>query len=171
MLKLMGASLVIVGAAMWGLGGVMYLRDRAAVLRGIAQALETVRCEVTERLTPLPELFAVLKNQSCRPVGMLFSEAERRLSDIGRAGFSELWSESVEATPELLLREDERTALVSLGCCLGRYGSEWQGGAIESLRQRFVRFAELAEEELRRDSRTKAVLSAAAGMTAVIILI
>ncbi|MBQ6540549.1 MAG: stage III sporulation protein AB [Oscillospiraceae bacterium] len=171
MLKLIGAILLVSGAAAWGLMGAKGLKDRGVALRAVASSLELMGHELCDMLTPVPELFAVLGAQAPEPANQLYRNAETRMRDIGAVPFSELWRRAVLETGELLLREEEVLALSELGFSLGKYDAAEQRKAIETAKKRFEMFAEKAEKERDRNWKSQAFLGAAAGLFAVIMLL
>jgi stage III sporulation protein AB len=170
-LKFIGAILLVSGAAAWGFIGAKNLKDRGAALRALASSLELMGHELCDMLTPMPELFAVLGNQSPEPARKLFVNAGTRMKDIGAAPFSELWHQAVRDSEELLLNEEEVLALSELGFSLGKYDINEQRKAVETARRRFEGFAKKAEEERDRSWKSQAFLGVAAGLFAVIILL
>ena len=169
MLKLIGAILLVSGAAVWGLLGARGLKDRGVALRAVESSLELMEHELCDLLTPVPELFAVLGSVSPEPAGQLYRNAAARMKEIGAVPFSELWHRAVTDTEELLLTEEETTALSELGVSLGKYDVNEQRRAVEAARKRFGLFAERAEKERDKNWKSQAFLGAAAGIFAVII--
>ena len=171
MLKFIGAILLISGAAVWGFIGAKNLRDRGDAHAALVSALEIMEHELCDMLTPMPELFAVLRKQSSYPAGKLFENAADRMRDIGAAPFSELWQRAVVETGELMLNDRELLTLSELGFSLGKYDVHEQRKAIESAVRQFEVYARNAAEERDRNWKSQAFLGVAAGIFAVIILL
>ena len=171
MIRIIGAVMMIFGASAWGILGVVRLRERVRSLEAVAAALGAVRCEICERLTPVPELFLMLGKEAQYPASNLFRRAERKMSELGLATFPEIWRLAVAETPELLLKPREATALSDLGLTLGRYNANEQRREIDYIKRRFEAFLKEAETERVRDSKMHALLGIAAGVFCVMILL
>ena len=171
MLRALGAAMMIFGASAWGVLGVVRLRERVRSLEAITAALGNVRCEICDRLTPLPEVISKLASEANYPASALFRKAEKKLSKLGSASFPELWREAVNETPELMLTKRENMAISDLGLTLGRYNADEQRREIEYMTGRFEKFLDEAETERKRDSKMHAALGVAAGVFCVIILL
>jgi stage III sporulation protein AB len=171
MIRILGAVMMIFGASAWGILGVVRLRERVRSLSAITAALGIVRCEICERLTPVPELFVMMGKEAQYPASALFRRAERKMSELGIATFPQIWRLAVSETPELLLRPREATALSDLGLTLGRYNADEQRREIDYMKRRFEGFLRDAETERQRDSKMHALLGIAAGVFCVMILL
>ena len=171
MIRIIGAAMMIFGASAWGVLGVVRLRERVRSLASITAALASVRCEVCDRLTPVPELFSMLEHEAAYPASSLFRRAGRKMAELGTASFHEIWKTAVEETPELLLKPRESMALSDLGLTLGRYNADEQRREIDYMTRRFEGFLRDAEQEKTRDSKMHAILGVTAGVFCVIILL
>ena len=171
MIRFIGAMMMIFGASAWGVLGVLRLRERVRSLASITAALGSVRCEICERLTPVPELFSMMSMEAAYPASALFRRAGKKMSELGSASFPEIWKLAVEETPELLLKPRESMALSDLGLTLGRYNADEQRREIDYMTRRFERFLREAEQEKARDSKMHALLGVTAGVFCVIILL
>lgn len=170
MIKLIGSALVILGTAAWGFSGVHRLRQRASNLSALTSSLELMKSEISDRLTPMPELLNMLSITYRGAVSLFYGRVSHALSE-GETALQKAWRDSLDLTPELLLEEDERSALLELGLSLGKYNAGEQSSAIEYTRRRLSSFAEKAQT--RRDSECKmhAFLGVAAGIFAVLLLV
>ena len=171
MLKYIGAILLTAGATLWGFSGAKSLRDRGIALRAVETSLEIMCSEVCDRLTPVPELFAILAERGAKPADRLYANAQGRLDRIGALPFSEIWEQAVLATPELMLSNEERLTLCRLGHSLGRYDIGEQRRAITAAKERFGEYAAKAEAERDKNWKSQAFLGIAAGLFTVIILL
>lgn len=171
MLKLIGAILLTAGAALWGIAGAKGLKDRADALKALTSAFEMMGYELCDRLTPVPELLALLGRQAPKPAHRLFINAEKQMQGIGAIPFYELWNDAVRATPELLLTEQEILVLAELGFSLGKYDISEQRKAVKATQRQFQIFAEKAQEERDKNWKSQAFLGITAGLFAVIILL
>ena len=171
MINIIGAIMLIGAAAAWGVGSVLRLKGRVQNLSSILTALEVMRGEICERLTPMPELLEMLRDESPYPAGLFFEKVRNSMSDLGTYSFAAIWRRSVETTPELLLTEQETQTLAELGFSLGRYDAKEQSNALSYTIRRMEIFLQKAEAQRDKDSKTQAFLGVAAGVFAVIILL
>ena len=171
MMRLIGAILLISGTAAWGMAGVMRLRGRARSLNALTSALEIMKSEICDRLTPLPELFELLQNEATPPAGLLFRNAGDKLSELGTRSLPAIWREAVAETPELLLTPSEELVLLELGLSLGRYDVEEQRRAFSYALRRLDALTKKAENERDSNAKIHAFLGVAAGVFAIIILL
>ncbi len=171
MVNVIGAIILTGGAAAWGISGVIRLKNRVQALASLITALELMRNEISERLTPMPELLDMLKEQAPFPVGLFFEKVRNGMVDLGKYSFAAIWRRMAENTPELLLNEEETNTLAELGLSLGRYDARVQSNALSYTIKRMELFLQKAEIQRERDGKTQAFLGVAAGIFAVIILL
>ena len=172
MITLIGAVLLIGGTAAYGIRGVLRLRERSRCLAAIAHVINVMQSEICDRLTPMPELLSQLSEEAEYPVNLLFKNAEEKMSAaLGGVSFAIIWKQAVCATPELMLKEQERTTLCELGLSLGRYNIEEQKSALEYAHRRMEDFVRKADNERDTNSKVHAFLGVAAGIFAAVILI
>lgn len=169
MLKLVGALCVVIGAGALGAHGVFRLRERVRVLRRLLEAVSFLEEELSFRLTPLPTLLDKLSHQTEGAVGRFFAGCRSAFLTAPEAGFRQSWERAMaENLP--MLAEEEREALMALGAMLGRYDSEGQRNALKHTAARLEACLAAACEERDRLGRVYAVVSTAAGLLAVIVL-
>ena len=171
MLKLIGAILLIAGTASCGIVGAMKLKRRSDSLSSILSALSMMKSEICDRLTPLPELVEMLREDGQYPASALFTNVYSNMAQLGSTQFSTIWSRAVNKTPELMLNDRERTVLSELGKSLGKYNIEEQRSAILYAADRFSDYLKKAEASCAESSKMRAALGVAAGIFAVAILI
>lgn len=171
MIKIIGAVLITASAAAVGLGSVYRLRQRVRSLGALASAIDTIKSEVCDRLTPMPELFELMAAEAAYPANLLFRNASGKLSELGEKTFPVLWLEAIRATPELLLTDGEEQVLKDLGVTMGRYQAEEQKSGFLYAQRRLEVFLQAAEAVRDTNSRMQAALGVAAGLFAVIVLI
>ncbi len=78
-IKWMGAVLVVLGCGGFGFSMTMAYRRKEALLGQLIRALEYMRCELSYRLTPLPQLCRNAANAVTGPVNLLFSRLAAEL--------------------------------------------------------------------------------------------
>jgi len=171
MIKLIGAAFIITGTAIWGFLSVLKLRARVRSLSAIISALEIMKSEVCDRLTPMPEIFELMSSEATQPAERLFLNAQEKMSLLGSRSFSSIWQQSVKDTTELLLTQPEETVLCELGMSLGKYDVFEQKRAFEHASWRMKAFLKRAEDDRDAYSRVNAFMGVAAGVFAVIVLI
>jgi stage III sporulation protein AB len=130
-----------------------------------------MRSEIVTRLTPVPELMERMALQTAVPVSSFFRNIHARLGELGSVALYDIWAQTIDAAPELLLSQEERAALRELARSLGRYDAAEQRAALERAERSFEEFARRADERRGADSKTFAALGAAAGVFIVLILI
>lgn len=171
MLRIIGALLLVSGTAAWGITEVMKLRERARSLSAVTSSLETVRSEICDRLTPMPELLELMSEMSEYPANLLYKNAGEKMKSIGSKPFSSIWKQAIDETPELVFKAPEKQVLNELGTSLGKYNIEEQRSAITFAQRRLDSLTQKAESERDTQSKVKAALSVAAGVFAVVMLI
>ena len=76
MINIMGAIMLAGAAAAWGIGSVLRLKGRVQNLSALVTALGVMRGEICERLTPMPELLEMLRDES--PLSLIHILAGKR---------------------------------------------------------------------------------------------
>lgn len=169
MLRLAGGLCVVLGSAALGLHGVFRLKERVRVLRRLLEALAYLEEELAFQLTPLTALLQRLGQGTEGPVGHFFSECLASFQKAPEAGLRESWQRAMEARLPMLA-EAEREALSALGTMLGRYDAQGQQKAIRHTAARLETCLAAACEARDRLGRVYAVVGAAGGLLAVIVL-
>lgn len=154
-----------------GMSGAIKLRHRVRSFSALISALEIMKSEICDRLTPMPELLERLASESDSPADIFFRKCISKMSELGICSFSSIWKSAVHQTPELGLRGMELSVLTDLGSVLGRYDSEEQKSALTYAIRRLEVFLHKAEGEYSTQGKVKAVLGLAAGLMLVIILV
>lgn len=171
MIRVLGAVLLIAGAAGCGIKGVVKLRGRARTLSALASSLDIVQSEICDRLTPMPELLELIEREAAYPACVFYGNVRKHLGDLGETAFSEIWRDAIQSTPELLLEAQDALVLAELGMSLGKYNAEEQANALAYAKRRLEAQAAAAAAERDRDSKLHAVVGVAAGVFAVMVLI
>lgn len=171
MLKIIGAILVAAGAAASAFSMVSGLNRRARALRGLVAALDMMQAEISERLTPLPELMELLSKRAQGAAALLFKRAGAQMDTLGDRSFLMIWREALGLTPELYLTDTEAELMLELGSVLGRYDAQAQGKVIAYTRRRLDGCLQQAEIERSERGRVCGALSLAAGLALIIILV
>ena len=171
MFRLVGAILIVGATAAMGLSSVWQMEKRVRNLSGILTSLKTMKREICDRMTPMPELLEQLRSEAEPPVDQFFAQVIRQMENIGAKSFYSIWKSAVESAPDLALTEREAQALADLGRTLGRYDIEEQRSALDDTIGRMEDFWKAAVEERRSRGKVHAILGLVAGMFVVIILL
>ncbi len=170
MLKLMGAALVMAGAAWCSVRAVGRLRLRVRTLEELGAGLIWMEEELRFRAGPLPQLLERLGRERPDPTGAFFREALEGLRREPEAGLRQSWRQAMVRRLDPL-KEEERQVLLEVGQTLGRYDAQAQAAALARAVRRLDAIRAQAEEDLRRLGRVYAVLSLAAGAAVVLVLV
>lgn len=168
MVKWIGAVLVAAASLLAGAGSRQSLRQRVAVRRSLALALELLQGEMELRMPPVGELFQTVGRQVESPVGMILTRAGLEMELVpGRPPVTALRIAS-EGGP---LDREEQALLLQLGTSLGRYDLTGQGRALAVFRDRAARLSSQAEEILRGRARASMTAAVCGGLALIIILL
>ncbi|MCL2562714.1 MAG: stage III sporulation protein AB [Oscillospiraceae bacterium] len=171
MLSIVGAILIIGATTAVGLSGVWRMGLRIRSLTGLLTAIETMKSEICDRLTPMPELIEQLTQETSPPVDRFFQRVSEEMATIGLQSFYFIWKAAVDNSPELELTASEKQTLTDLGRSLGRYDTEQQRDALAYAGRRLESDLHRAEEQRRTQGRVHAVLGIVVGVFVVIILL
>lgn len=171
MIKLIGAVLLMAGAAGLGLGAAAQLQAKVTGLRALMDGLEHLERELSFRLTAMPELMDRLAKQTAPPAAYLFAYCRDHLEELGEKSFFNIWAEALENNLELLLDEGERQILLELGTVLGRYDAEEQRQALKNSSAELEQCLARAEKEKLRMGRVYTALGLGSGAMLVILLL
>ena len=168
--KIAGAAFIICGRLGFGAAEIAGLNRRVRLLSGLISALELMRGELINRLTPMSDILELIKRETSGPVRDFFSSVLLGMENLGEKSFSEIWSRAVRSSG-LDLTEPEERALRELGASLGRYDVQLQAAALQRTAARFELFLREAEERRKRDGKIHALFPIAAGVSVILILI
>lgn len=171
MIKALGAILIISGCAVSSYRCVKKMADRVRSLSSVTCALEMMRYEITERLTPMADVFEMMAASVPKPASLLFKNADSEMKELGSCSFYTIWKRAVDKTDQLLLRENEKTALYQVGLSLGRYDFKSQETSLKRAAMKFDAFTKRAEEERRRNRTMQTYLGVISGIFLVIVLL
>ena len=169
MLRLLGALLIFGGACWAGFQADRDLLQKTKNLQQLIFALERMGQELTFRLTPLPELLAVIGEQTEGPVGSFFQNCSRHAQN-GDGLFSAAWTQEAQRLGEHL---DHRVldSLVCMGQAIGRYNHEEGRRQISFTVNELKECLAEAKKESRRLGPVYRTLGAGAGAILVILLL
>lgn len=171
MIKIIGAILLVCGAALIGLSASAGLSARARSLAGMAQALDVMRSEIGERLSPLEEVMRRLSKISAPPLGDFFLQCAEEMRSKPDIPFGLIWTKQLARAENLRLNARETEELSSLGNVLGRYSAEEQRASIEHAARCIDSMAASAERDRARLGMLYTKLGFICGISVVIVFI
>lgn len=171
MLRIIGCVLIVSCTTTFGISCASRLGVRVKALTGLISALEVMRSEICDRLTPMPELMEILSKETDEPVSSLFMSCQDQMKNLGTRSFYFMWKHAIVSSDGLELRPQEQKTLMDLGHVLGRYDTDEQSKSITYCIKRFEQYRIQAEEEKKSQGKVHAVLGVAAGFFAIIILV
>ncbi len=171
MIRIIGAILLVGGAAVIGFGASWELSVRARVLGSFLSALDLMRSEIGNRLTPICELLNKLSGESPPPLNAFFKECEEEKLKKTDVPFSIIWRKTLMHADYLKLKLSEKEVLCELGSVLGRYDAEKQISAIAHFGRRIESLYECAENDRKSLGKLYAKLGLICGVSVVIVLI
>ena len=142
--KLCGALLLTAGGLLAGICVRRELRARTRMLYAAAGSLARMRREITQRLTPLPDLIEAEKQCADAAVQSFFAAVSRRYAET--ACFSDAWACGV---PSLRLPPETSRQFSALGDILGCSDAASQGEALSCAEERLLDTARTAEADAR----------------------
>ena len=170
MMRLLGAALLIAGAAALGLGAVSQLDGRVRDLRGLLAGIETLQRELGWRLAELPEGLALAAGEARGRPARFFRLCAGGAARLEGRSFQQVWLEGLDQC-QLRLDQGDREPVEQLGTVLGRYDGDSQRQALESAAARLEQRKAMAVEDRKRLGRVYGVLGITAGLFLVILLI
>lgn len=171
MLRIIGCVIVVACTTTFGVSWAFRLGVRVRVLSGLISALEVMRSEICDRLTPMPELMELLAQETDAPVNTLFLSCTKQMENLGSKSFYFIWKHAVTSSESLELNDREQKTLIDLGHVLGRYDTQEQNKSITYCIKRLQQYLLAAEVDKKSQGKVTAALGIAAGFFAVIILI
>ena len=170
MLRLAGAAMLLTASAALGFGAAGTLRARVNELEGLILSLKTMEWELSDRLTPLPEL--IRRSIACMNgvVKDFYLLCLYGLENRKEILFSSIWREAAESVP-FHLDEHELSQLVDVGNILGRYDAASQCAALRESRARLNELLDHARGQKERLGRVYSTMGLTSGALLVIVLL
>lgn len=171
MLKWIGLICIAGGASAVGFGIAANVKRQTVQLRQLQSSLCYMKNEILCRMTPLPELFRLVSEQTPDAVGRLFETAAAALEkDKSRSAASSL-AAAIRKTPELTFDAQTERTLLGLAMALGQFDAEGQTRAIELAECGIAdRLADLEKDAASR-CRSYRTLGVCAGLAIAVILL
>ena len=164
MLKLTGAVLIGAVCAMYGFSAADKLKRRRNFLNAFLTSLAVLETEIVFGRYPLGVIFRRIKNNE---LCGLYTDC-----DIENLGIRAAWETSAKAAAdEAGLKENELSAVLTLGAELGMTDIEGQKKSIARTRELAAAYAADAEDDYRRLGRAYRGCGIAAGIFFILMLI
>lgn len=171
MLKLIGASLILLATTLVGIYFAKKLSDRTEQLRELLMSLQILETEICYGVTPLETAFKKMSFKESGIIGQLFSRCAYYFQSLDGASTYECWTKSLtEITPKLALEKSELEWLAHFGQIVGNSDREDQQKHIQLMMTHLKnREVEAREEQLKYEKMYK-TLGFLAGVLLVILL-
>lgn len=171
MIKAIGAILLAGGAALIGISASSELTARVRTLSMFCRALEIMRSEIAEMLSPLEAVLQKLGREMPEPFCSFFSECADEMKRRGDIPFGIIWKKQLTYNTALTLGAREKEELVSLGNVLGRYSADEQRISIERTSRTLESILSVADSDRRRLGGLYTKLGIICGISLVIVFI
>ena len=126
-----GAIMIFLACAGGGFYKAMQIKSRVRTLSSLIAALELLKGEIADRLSDLPTALENTRGGASGEAACFIGALCQSSREIGDRPFADIWRQCAqEKLPSL--RENELSALISLGGMLGRYDGETQAQAIDA---------------------------------------
>ena len=171
MLKVLAMVLIVASSSAVGFGFAANVRTQAQQLLQLTGALEYMKNEISYRLTPLPELFAMLAQQSDKAVGEFFGCCAQQMAQNPAASVQGIVCDALQKTPQLTLSQTARQTLLELSMSLGKFDAAGQMSAITLAAGRFRQELQTLESRRRERCRSYETIGVCAGLALAVILL
>lgn len=171
MIKMLGVCIILLGATVMGVCASSSLTNRARTLNSFMNALDIMRSEINERLTPLYELMIILGDISSYAVASFFKACAEEMKKKPDIPFAIIWRKNLKHADYLQLKAGETEAISALGEVLGRYSAKEQSEAIEHTLRNVETMAQNAENTRQKLGGLYTKLGVICGIAVVIVFI
>ncbi|OPY57526.1 MAG: stage III sporulation protein SpoAB [Pelotomaculum sp. PtaU1.Bin035] len=171
MLKLVGATMVVIASGLSGLAVAGNYSRRPKELRSLRSALQMLETEVAYGVTYLPEALGQVSARCDKNVTLLFSETAAALSSMSGITATEAWETALEKYyPGTALNERDRSVLHNLGASLGISDRQDQIKHLHLAMEQIDNETAGAEEEAARNVKLWSYLGFLGGLVLVLLL-
>lgn len=129
-MKIIGLVLLTAAAAAVGIFKASELKKTVDMLSELIAFLELMRNEICTRRTPMKQLLSANTLPEYKCIQPFTSALVEQLKLLGNMSFFQIWTECVNKNI-LLISEESKNCLISLGSSLGRYDAQLQAAAID----------------------------------------
>ncbi|MCK8826639.1 stage III sporulation protein SpoIIIAB [Natroniella acetigena] len=168
-MKLIGASLIIMGSGAIGFVVAKQFILRVKELQELQTALQMLETEISYGLTPLPQAFAKITTSLSTSVAELFLVAQEELESGSTA--QQAWQKAIdESFAETALIESDKDVLVSVGYNLGQSASQDQQKYLSLAQHKLTNLYQQAVEEKEQKVKLWRYLGVLLGLFVVILI-
>lgn len=169
MIKIIGATLILLGAGGFGLMKALIYYRQYHQLQDFLAAVEILKCELNYTLSPLQVLCEKTAQRTEGICAAFFRNFAGKLN--GGDARERAAAEAMENTKGLVLPNDAKMAILELLSSLGRYDLDGENSLLQLTGQRLRSALERFEKEKKPLARGFAVLGFTAGIALVILFI
>ena len=169
-MKTIGAILIFLSAAFWGISQAKQIKDRNCFLKETISMLEIMKNEICTNRVTVKSILKSLENNRFIYISCFIDGLKEAMDALGEESMSEIWSECVNRYLRILSPQAQY-ALNSLGHSIGRYDIQKQSTAFDRCIQGLS--AEEAEDsrQLKSNEKMYIGLGSGAGAIAALLLI
>lgn len=168
-IKIIGALLVIIGCGGFGLMVANELKKECNILRDLITALEFMRCEITYRMTSLPELFYKTSSLSRGRLQKFFTTASEEMKKQTLPCAKDCINLALQKYPDI--SASTKQCIQLLGETIGVFDLHGQITVIESVQAEATRLLNIAYDNQNKKFRCYQTLGLSAGAALVILFI
>ena len=165
----LGLILIALASITAGLTCVRWKAARIKELRSVYSMLEIMQREFDTRLTPLGELFSIIRDKDIGAASLFSVRILEQTESIGQTDFSLIWREGVESSFPALTQQ-ERSVLQRAGEVIGKFSADRQITELKLCHDTMRSVLEAALKDYPQGSRLAIGLSLSAGAMLVIVL-
>lgn len=165
----LGLILIALSSVTAGLTCVRWKASHIKELRSVCSMLTIMQREFDTRLTPLGELFALIRDKDIGAASLFSVRILEQAESIGQTDFSLIWGESIELSFPALTQQ-ERSVLQRAGEVIGKFSAERQLPELKLCHDTMTSALEAAIRDYPQGSRLAIGLSLSAGAMLAIVL-
>ena len=168
MIRLIGATMIVLGAGSFGIGKTVQFYRQQRQLRSFLHMLEILKCELSYTLFPLPKLCRVTAERSDR-ISAAFLRNYASALDSG--SYRSIAAREAFADIKCTLPPDASMAILELFSALGRYDLDGEKNLLKPTQHRLKTALDRAETEKRPMAKGYALLGICTGAAIAILLV
>ena len=170
-MRILGAVLVIAASAFVGFGFAAAVRRQCRQQEALLSALELMKNEMQYRMTPLEDVFAMLRNVRESAVAELFEHWSENLYGTQLMSVEAALQRAVEQTHELNLPPESLQTLRSLSQSLGKLDADGQCSAIQLSQTQLQNQLAIARAGSEKRAQSYRTVGVCAGLALAVILL
>lgn len=172
MLKLVGASLIIISTTLIGFYFAQKLSDRTKQIRALQMSMQVLETEIVYASTPLLDAFKKMNSVGNEIVIQFFKRIAYYLENLDGETTSTCWRKALQdMEPKLALKKDEVEWIRHFGQVVGISDSEDQQKHLRILMTNLQKAEKVAEEEQGKYEKMYRTLGLLSGLVIVILLL